>query len=219
MVEELLDFSRMQNGLKLDLLLLDLVAEVSDAAIMVERRVELEGLHLASDEPESRVVMQDPTRLRQVFINVLDNAVKYSPPHGTVRMDVLSDGNSAFVNISTAGGIALDDLKRQGSFFYGCACAKRYRATVDEIVTAPTVKCGHPKRTRHDMADRARFPWLPRSTCPQRAFRGGTAGVSNAFPASRACPRAVKRCPAFGPGADNLLMHRPQKGNPIEQQK
>jgi hypothetical protein len=29
----------------------------------------------------------------------------------------------------------------------------------------------------------------------------------------------VKRCPAFGPGADNLLMHRPQKGNPIEQQK
>ena len=31
MVEELLDFSRMQNGLKLDLQLLDLVAEVSDA--------------------------------------------------------------------------------------------------------------------------------------------------------------------------------------------
>lgn len=61
MVEELLDFSRMQNGLKLDLQLLDLVAEVSDAAIMVERRVELEGLHLAYDEPEEPMpVMADP---------------------------------------------------------------------------------------------------------------------------------------------------------------
>ena len=60
-------------------------------------------------------------RQRQVFINVLDNAVKYSPPHGTVRMDVLSDGNSAFVNISDEGrGIAPDDLENvKVKFFKG----------------------------------------------------------------------------------------------------
>ena len=142
MVEELLDFSRMQNGLKLDLQLLDLVAEVSDAAIMVERRVELEGLHLAYDEPEEPMpVMADPARLRQVFINVLDNAVKYSPPHGTVRMDVLSDGNSAFVNISDEGrGIAPDDLENvKVKFFKGKGAVRGSGiglAVVDEIVTA-----------------------------------------------------------------------------------
>ncbi len=44
----------MQNGLKLDLQLLDLVAEVSDAAIMVERRVELEACILHMTNPKSR---------------------------------------------------------------------------------------------------------------------------------------------------------------------
>ena len=72
MVEELLDFSRMQNGLKLDLQLLDLVAEVSDAAIMVERRVELEGLHLADagdggPRPAAPGVHQRSGQRRQIF--------------------------------------------------------------------------------------------------------------------------------------------------------
>ena len=109
---------------------------------MVERRVELEGLHLAYDEPEEPMpVMADPARLRQVFINVLDNAVKYSPPHGTVRMDVLSDGNSAFVNISDEGrGIAPDDLENvKVKFFKGKGAVRGSGiglAVVDEIVTA-----------------------------------------------------------------------------------
>ncbi|MEG1381544.1 MAG: histidine kinase dimerization/phospho-acceptor domain-containing protein, partial [Ruthenibacterium sp.] len=52
MVEELLDFSRMQNGLTLDNHLIDLVAEVSDTALMVQKRIQLEGLQLHYDEPE-----------------------------------------------------------------------------------------------------------------------------------------------------------------------
>lgn len=104
--------------------------------------MELEGLHLAYDEPEEPMpVMADPARLRQVFINVLDNAVKYSPPHGTVRMDVLSDGNSAFVNISDEGrGIAPDDLENvKVKFFKGKGAVRGSGiglAVVDEIVTA-----------------------------------------------------------------------------------
>lgn len=79
--------------------------------------------------------------MRQVFINVLDNAVKYSPPHGTVRMDVLSDGNSAFVNISDEGrGIAPDDLENvKVKFFKGKGAVRGSGiglAVVDEIVTA-----------------------------------------------------------------------------------
>ena len=43
MVEELLDFSRLQNGLKLNCEVLDLVAEATDAALFVEARIQREG--------------------------------------------------------------------------------------------------------------------------------------------------------------------------------
>ena len=45
MVEELLDFSRLQNGIKLNCEVLDLVAEATDAALFVEARIQQEGLH------------------------------------------------------------------------------------------------------------------------------------------------------------------------------
>lgn len=183
MVEELLDFSRMQNGLKLDLQLLDLVAEVSDAAIMVERRVELEGLHLAYDEPEEPMpVMADPARLRQVFINVLDNAVKYSPPHGTVRMDVLSDGNSAFVNISDEGrGIAPDDLENvKVKFFKGKGAVRGSGiglAVVDEIVTALDGSVDIQSEVGRGTTVTVRLPLYKRPAPSDAPPRGGTAGV------------------------------------------
>ena len=183
MVEELLDFSRMQNGLKLDLQLLDLVAEVSDAAIMVERRVELEGLHLAYDEPEEPMpVMADPARLRQVFINVLDNAVKYSPPHGTVRMDVLSDGNSAFVNISDEGrGIAPDDLENvKVKFFKGKGAVRGSGiglAVVDEIVTALDGSVDIQSEVGRGTTVTVRLPLYKRPAPSGAPPRDGTAGV------------------------------------------
>ena len=69
MVEELLDFSRLQNGIKLNCEVLDFVAEATDAALFVEARIRQEGLHLVYDEPpEPYPVWADPARLRQVFV-------------------------------------------------------------------------------------------------------------------------------------------------------
>ena len=73
MVEELLDFSRLQNGrLKMECRPLDLVAELTDAVLFCEARIQREGLLLAYAEPEEMIpVYADPDRLRQVFINCL----------------------------------------------------------------------------------------------------------------------------------------------------
>lgn len=142
MVEELLDFSRMQNGLKLQVELLDLAAEVSDTALMMGQRIQLEGLHLVWEEPEEPIpVRADPARLRQVLVNILDNAVKYSPPDGTVTIELLQDGRSAYVNVIDQGqGIAPEDLENVKTKFYKGKGAVRGSgiglAVVDEIVSA-----------------------------------------------------------------------------------
>ena len=85
MVEELLDFSRLQNGIKLQCQVLDLVAEATDAALFVEARIRQEGLSLVYEEPpDPYPVWADPARLRQVFVNLFDNAIKYSSPGGAI---------------------------------------------------------------------------------------------------------------------------------------
>ena len=88
MVEELLDFSRLQNGgIRMDNRPLDLVAELTDAVLFCEARIQNEGLVLDYAEPEQMIpVYADPNRLRQVFINILDNAIKYSAPGGRITV-------------------------------------------------------------------------------------------------------------------------------------
>ena len=142
MVEELLDFSRLQNGLKLNCEVLDLVAEATDAALFVEARIQREGLHFAYEEPpEPYPVWADAARLRQVFINVLDNAIKYSEPGGTIFLTLRRTGDTVTATVRDQGrGIAPDDLGKVKQKFFKARNAVRGSgiglALVDEIVRA-----------------------------------------------------------------------------------
>lgn len=121
MVEELLDFSRMQNkGLELHCTRLDLAAEVGDAVLMAQQRAQQNGVSLCYEEPEAVLAVQaDANRLKQVFINVLDNAVKYSPAGGTITVTVTCDGSLCRVAVADQGpGIAPDELELVKTKFY-----------------------------------------------------------------------------------------------------
>ncbi len=143
MVEELLDFSRLQNGrLPVVMQPLDLVAEVTDAVLFLEPRCSQSGLNLVYDEPEETIpVFADPDRLRQVFINVMDNAVKYSVMGGRITVKVWAGKKKAFVEIFDQGrGISPADLNNVKSKFYKGKNAVWGSgiglALVDEIMTA-----------------------------------------------------------------------------------
>ena len=121
MVEELLDFSRLQNGrLKMECRPLDLVAELTDAVLFCEARIQREGLLLAYAEPEEMIpVYADPDRLRQVFINILDNAIKYSAPGGRITVKIWQGEYKAFIEIIDQGrGIPPEDLENVKTKFY-----------------------------------------------------------------------------------------------------
>ena len=143
MVEELLDFSRLQNGrLKMECCPLDLVAELTDAVLFCEARIQREGLMLAYTEPEEMIpVYADPDRLRQVFINILDNAIKYSAPGGRITVKIWQGEYKAFIEIIDQGrGIPPEDLENVKTKFYKGSNSVRGSgiglALVDSIMTA-----------------------------------------------------------------------------------
>ena len=143
MVEELLDFSRLQNGrLKMECRPLDLVAELTDAVLFCEARIQREGLLLAYAEPEEMIpVYADPDRLRQVFINILDNAIKYSAPGGRITVKIWQGEYKAFIEIIDQGrGIPPEEQENVKTKFYKGSNSVRGSgiglALVDSIMTA-----------------------------------------------------------------------------------
>ena len=143
MVEELLDFSRLQNGrIQMNNHPLDLVAELTDAVLFCEARIRQEGMILSYPEPEEMIpVYADPDRLRQVFINILDNAIKYSVPGGRITVKLWKGQYKAFIEIIDQGrGIPPEDLENVKTKFYKGSNSVRGSgiglALVDSIMTA-----------------------------------------------------------------------------------
>ncbi len=142
MVEELLDFSRMLNG-RFSLMLdrLDIYAEVGDAVLMFEERARREGVKILYDQPDDIVVVYaDKNRIRQVLVNILDNALKYSDANDTIYINTWVENN--FVNIvirDTGAGIAPEDLANVKNKFYKGKQSRRGSgiglAVADEIIS------------------------------------------------------------------------------------
>ena len=121
-VEELLDISRIQSGrMKLMTEKIDLVAELDEAVYMLKERSIQERKHLMFDSPIEPFppVMGDKNRLRQVFLNIIDNALKYTPEGGNVIVQILNKESNIEVLISDTGcGIAPEDLPKVKDKFY-----------------------------------------------------------------------------------------------------
>ena len=141
MVEELLDFSRMQSGrLVMEKERLDAVAELSDAVLIFTERARQENKALEYQEPEFFApVLGDHNRLRQVFINILDNALKYSDSGDAVTvLPRLAEG-AFLVTVSDTGcGISEEDLPMVKTRFYKGHTTRRGSgiglAVADEII-------------------------------------------------------------------------------------
>lgn len=143
MVEELLDFSRMQNGhFTLQQSTMDILAELGDAVLIYQDKAAREQIEITYDEPEMLpFVYGDKNRIRQVFINIIDNAIKYSDAGGKVSIKAYEENDMIYVVVKDTGcGIKESDLPKIKTKFYKANHTRRGSgiglAVADEIITA-----------------------------------------------------------------------------------
>ncbi|MCH5200767.1 MAG: HAMP domain-containing histidine kinase [Oscillospiraceae bacterium] len=121
MVEELLDFSRIQNDrLMLQKANTDVLAELADAILVYTERAAKNNIKINYHEPDGvAMIFGDKNRLRQVFLNIIDNAVKYIGKDGVVDIEARLDDRQVEIRISDNGcGISAEDLPKVKNRFY-----------------------------------------------------------------------------------------------------
>jgi signal transduction histidine kinase len=115
LVDNILDFARLESGHhSLRLRPVDLGALVRETVDSLMPRFEDAGFRVEVDLPaELPPVMGDARTLAHCFINLLDNAIKYSRAQKDVRVSAASDGDTVRVSVSDRGiGISPEDQKR-----------------------------------------------------------------------------------------------------------
>ncbi|WP_088189243.1 HAMP domain-containing sensor histidine kinase [Desulfosporosinus sp. FKA] len=122
LVDDLLDFSRLESGrATLCLEEVDLAALLQHCVKQLQPRSERQQVSLSLAETEERLpsIKGDSRRLKQVFLNILDNALKFTPSSGRITVEIVGRGTELTVTIRDTGcGIAPEHLNRVTERFY-----------------------------------------------------------------------------------------------------
>jgi signal transduction histidine kinase len=122
MVEELLEFTRMQDGrFNLSIEQIDIVAELEDTIFAYGELLRQESIEMRYTPPETDIpeIPGDPERLRQVFLNILDNAAKYGKDGGMIDVAATREADSVVISIRDYGpGIPPAELPFVKNKFY-----------------------------------------------------------------------------------------------------
>jgi signal transduction histidine kinase len=114
MLNTLMDISEAETGVvQLKRESVTLHALLGEAVELYEDVAEAKGVTVTLQPAGEVVVSGARDRLRQVFANLLDNAIKYTPRGGQVRLDLAREGEAAVVTVTDTGvGIAAEHLPR-----------------------------------------------------------------------------------------------------------
>jgi heavy metal sensor kinase len=120
LVDNLLTISRADAGsLQLQFVQVLIMQLAREAAALFEVLVEEKALHLIVTGDESAAVQGDRLFLRQALVNLLHNAVKYSPLGGTIAVRVRKSASRITLEIEDSGpGVPLEDRPRIFERFY-----------------------------------------------------------------------------------------------------
>ena len=143
MVKDLLEFTRLQDGrFTLRLESLDIVAELEDSIFTYGEFLRQSGLELHYSPPAEDIpnIQGDPERLRQVFLNILNNTAAHGKTGKTIEVGIKEKEQNVIISIRDHGqGISLTDLPHVKEKFYKGSDAGRGSgiglAVCDEIIS------------------------------------------------------------------------------------
>jgi signal transduction histidine kinase len=121
LINQLLLAGRLESGrMKLDAALMDLIPVLNESVLAVRAIANTRNISIIMEAAqESMHILGEPGALSQVFINLINNAVKFSPDGQSVEVMVARDGEEAVVSITDHGlGIPPDAIPHLFERFY-----------------------------------------------------------------------------------------------------
>jgi len=118
--------------------------ECQEVMALLQPLAEAKGIQLQAEYPQAILVIQaDPLLFRRVLENLVENAIKYSPPKTMVTLEVRDQGTEVLFTVRDQGpGIPPEDLPHLFELYYRGAGAEKERgfgvglATVKRIIEA-----------------------------------------------------------------------------------
>jgi signal transduction histidine kinase len=120
LVDSLLTISRADAGrVQLQLTEVPVMELVRESAAIFEILADEKSLNIVLSGDKTAVVPGDRLFLRQALVNILHNAVKYSPTGGTISVDVQRDATEVTMEIQDFGpGVPVEDRAKIFDRFY-----------------------------------------------------------------------------------------------------
>ena len=119
LITDLLDLGRLEAGVKFEISECDLATIIDDVLDEQTIRAQLKHITVHKELSEPLLVKADGARLRQVFANLISNAIKYTPPQGAVFVSTSADEESVHVIVRDTGyGIPEEALPHIFDRFY-----------------------------------------------------------------------------------------------------
>jgi heavy metal sensor kinase len=131
MINAMLDIAEAESGAgEIQLEEVDLVSIIQRACELFQAIAEENSVTIAADLPENCLVYGEARKFQRMVANLLDNALKFTPPQGTVTVSLKADNGQVAISVSDTGiGISEDDLPHVFKRFYRCDNSRAQQGT------------------------------------------------------------------------------------------
>ena len=120
LVQNMLDITKLESGeYKVQARTFNVWDTLTDVVLSDEQRIENGRIDIQGLGPEREFVYADPDLVHQVVYNIVDNAIKFTPPDGVIKFQVIHSDGMMYVSVDNTGeGIAPEALPFVFERFY-----------------------------------------------------------------------------------------------------